>query len=122
MGKILCSFQALELIPYLDIADVSIEQARSRYMSSGSSQQSKNPNRYEAFFAALDCYSSSLSDIPGIPLPPNYPAFDVVSMQFCMHYAFESVQKARLMLENVTRWLRPGGRFIGTIPNAKFLL
>jgi hypothetical protein len=26
------------------------------------------------------------------------------------------------MLDNVTRFLRPGGVFIGTIPNAEFLL
>ncbi|KAF7338460.1 mRNA cap guanine-N7 methyltransferase [Mycena venus] len=43
-------------------------------------------------------------------------------MQFCMHYAFESIQKARCMLDNVSRWLRPGGTFIGTIPNADQLL
>lgn len=43
-------------------------------------------------------------------------------MQFCMHYAFESDAKVRCMLENVTRWLRPGGVFVGTIPNADQLL
>ncbi|KAL0577252.1 mRNA cap guanine-N7 methyltransferase [Marasmius crinis-equi] len=47
---------------------------------------------------------------------------DVVSMQFCMHYAFESEEKARCMLNNVSRWLRPGGIFIGTIPNSEQLL
>jgi len=45
-----------------------------------------------------------------------------VSMQFCMHYAFETEQKTRCMLENVTRYLRRGGIFIGTVPNADFLL
>jgi len=76
--------------------------------------------RFEASFAALDCYSESLSKA----LPPAKLAqpFDVVSMQFCMHYAFENLQKARCMLENVSRWLRPGGVFIGTIPNADQLL
>lgn len=48
--------------------------------------------------------------------------FDVVSMQFCMHYAFESEHKVRTLLENVTRYLRPGGVFVGTIPDAKNLL
>ena len=43
-------------------------------------------------------------------------------MQFCMHYAFETLQKARCMLENVSRNLRPGGVFIGTIPNSDLLL
>jgi len=39
-----------------------------------------------------------------------------------MHYAFETEQKARIMLENVSRWLRPGGIFVGTIPNSDQLL
>jgi mRNA (guanine-N7-)-methyltransferase len=43
-------------------------------------------------------------------------------MQFCMHYAFEAEEKARMMLHNVTTYLRPGGVFIGTIPNSRSLL
>ena len=105
-----------------DIAEVSVEQARSRYLSSAAANPIKSSSRFNAFFAALDCFSQSLSEIPNLPLPPRAPPFDVVSMQFCMHYAFESVQKARLMLENVTRWLRKGGRFVGTIPNDRLLL
>lgn len=101
----------------LDIAAVSIEQARSRYMSS------HPPSTFHAVFNTLDCYSYSLTDaIPPSELPPASKPFDVVSMQFCMHYAFESIEKTRLMLENVTRWLRPGGVFVGTVPNASLLL
>ena len=76
--------------------------------------------RFDATFAALDCYAESLSQA----FPPDklVQPFDVVSMQFCMHYAFETVQKARIMLENASRWLRPGGIFVGTIPNADQLL
>lgn len=43
-------------------------------------------------------------------------------MQFCMHYAFESLQKVRTMLKNVSDYLRPGGIFLGTIPNSDLLL
>jgi SAM-dependent methyltransferase len=98
---------------YADIASVSVDQARSRW-------ESLRAPRFDASFAALDCYTESLSKA----FPPAKLAqpFDVVSMQFCMHYAFENVQKARCMLENVSRWLRPGGVFIGTIPNAEQLL
>jgi len=97
----------------VDIASVSVDQARSRW-------ESLRAPRFDASFAALDCYTESLSKA----FPPAKLAqpFDVVSMQFCMHYAFENVQKARCMLENVSRWLRPGGVFIGTIPNAEQLL
>jgi mRNA (guanine-N7-)-methyltransferase len=48
--------------------------------------------------------------------------YDNVTMQFCMHYAFESPNKARMMMENVSRFLRSGGVFIGTIPDAGMLL
>ena len=96
-----------------DIAAVSVDQARSRW-------ESMRGPRFEANFAALDCYTEPLSKA----FPPAKLAqpFDVVSMQFCMHYAFETVQKARCMLENVSRHLRTGGVFIGTIPNADILL
>lgn len=106
----------------VDIAEVSVIQARSRYLASAAAHPSRVSNRFTAHFATLDCYTNPLSSDLSIPLPPKAAPFDVVSMQFCMHYAFESVQKARVMLENVTMWLRKGGRFIGTIPNDKLLL
>ncbi|KAI0637355.1 mRNA capping enzyme-domain-containing protein [Trametes polyzona] len=97
----------------LDIATVSVDQARHRHATSRGA-------RFVADFFALDCYSHVLSDA----LPPTLleTPFDVVSMQFCMHYAFESERKARIMLQNVSTWLRPGGIFVGTIPNAKQLM
>ncbi|PFH52378.1 hypothetical protein AMATHDRAFT_74175 [Amanita thiersii Skay4041] len=96
----------------VDIAAVSVEQARSRWEGMNSS--------FDAKFAALDCYTEPLSKAFA-PASLSQP-FDVVSMQFCMHYAFETVQKARCMLDNVSKHLRRGGVFIGTIPNADFLL
>ncbi|KAI0328103.1 hypothetical protein GY45DRAFT_1029121 [Cubamyces sp. BRFM 1775] len=97
----------------LDIAAVSIDQAQKRHSTSRGS-------RFVANFFALDCYSHVLSD--ALPLHLLENPFDVVSMQFCMHYAFESETKARIMLQNVSTWLRPGGIFVGTIPNAKQLM
>ena len=96
-----------------DIAAVSVEQAKSRW-------EELKGARFDASFATLDCYTESLSKAFS-PAKFAQP-FDVVSMQFCMHYAFETLQKARCMLENVSRNLRPGGVFIGTIPNSELLL
>lgn len=97
----------------VDIAGISVDQARQRY-------QITNAQKFEAHFAAIDCFTERLADA----FPPARLAhpFDVISMQFCMHYAFESIQKARCMLDNVTRYLRTGGVFIGTIPNSEQLL
>ena len=100
----------------VDIASVSIDQARFRYT------QLRGP-KYTAYFAAADCYSRLLSEVlPENVLPPMAAPFDVVSLQFCMHYAFESEEKVRTMLTNVTKWMKPGGRFIGTVPNDRWLL
>ncbi|KAG8684060.1 mRNA cap guanine-N7 methyltransferase, partial [Ceratobasidium sp. 395] len=98
----------------LDIADVSISQARDRYMELPPSQ------RFDAEFHAFDCFSSSISTVIS-PQRLKTP-FDVVSMQFCMHYAFESLPKVRMMLQNVSDYLRSGGIFLGTIPNSDLLL
>ncbi|KAG7092266.1 hypothetical protein E1B28_008630 [Marasmius oreades] len=97
----------------VDVASVSVDQARARW-------EGMKGHRYAASFASLDCYREPLSKAFSshqLALP-----FDVVSMQFCMHYAFETEEKACRMLDNVSRWLRPGGIFIGTIPNAEQLL
>ena len=96
-----------------DIAAVSVEQAKSRW-------EDLKGARFDASFATLDCYTESLHK--AFPPAKFAQPFDVVSMQFCMHYAFETLQKARCMLENVSRNLRPGGVFIGTIPNSELLL
>ncbi|BGP53675.1 hypothetical protein JCM8202_003556 [Rhodotorula sphaerocarpa] len=96
----------------IDIATVSVEQARSRW-------EEMRGRRFPAEFYTLDCFEESIDQV----LPPATTArpFDVVSMQFCMHYAFETEAKVRTMLENVVQHLRPGGVFIGTIPDARNL-
>ncbi|KAH9923971.1 mRNA capping enzyme-domain-containing protein [Epithele typhae] len=97
----------------LDIAQVSVDQARGRHGTSKGA-------RFTANFFALDCYTHGLAD--ELPAQLLATPFDVVSLQFCMHYAFESERKARTMLANVATWLRPGGVFIGTVPDADQLM
>jgi len=97
---------------FTDIAAVSVDQAQARW-------QGMRGQRFDAHFSAIDCYVNSL-DRAFTPAQLSQP-FDVVSMQFCMHYAFESLAKVRCMLDNVTRYLRKGGVFVGTIPNSEYL-
>ncbi|KAK9460203.1 mRNA capping enzyme-domain-containing protein [Lipomyces oligophaga] len=95
----------------VDIADISIEQAQDRY----------NTMRRKYFWAEFFA-----SDAFGIPIASRLPRdmyqavfpVDVISMQFCLHYAFETEAKARQMLENVSRSLKRGGKFFGTIPSS----
>lgn len=97
-----------------DIAAVSIEQAQERWESN------RGASRFHASFATYDFCTQNLEDA----FPPDVfsQPFDVVSAQFCIHYAFEKEETVRRMLSNISRYLRPGGVFIGTIPNAESLL
>ncbi|KAG8753512.1 mRNA cap guanine-N7 methyltransferase [Serendipita sp. 396] len=98
----------------LDLAIMSVNQARDRWLK-------WNGDKFEATFTQLDCYTHYLSEAEDLRPRILSEPFDVVTMQFCMHYAFETEEKVRIMLDNVTRYLRPGGRFVGTIPNSDIL-
>lgn len=129
--------QPIELYVGLDPADVSITQARDRYRTMSSrggggrggrgGHRRPPPNLFEGRFHVKDCYGESIEDLEIIhnvgfdPSPMNRRGFDVVSMMFSMHYAFESEHHARTMLRNVAGALKKGGRFIGCIPNSDIL-
>lgn len=126
--------QPIQLYVGLDPADVSITQARDRYRSmssrggrGGRGGHRGRPPPFEGRFYVKDCYGESIEDLEIIrqvgfdPSPMNRRGFDVVSMMFSMHYAFESETNARNMLRNVAGALKKGGRFIGAIPNSDIL-
>jgi len=138
LGKWQQAPQAVELYIGVDPAEVSIDQARERYaqMRSGGGRGGRGrrggnhggrPQRtFDAEFFAEDAFTYSLGDIPIIREIGFGPGsrwgpgggFDVVSMMFCMHYAFETEAKAKGMLANVAGSLKKGGRFLGAIPNS----
>ena len=128
--------QSIQLYVGLDPADVSIEQARDRYRNlasrggrggRGGHGRGRPSRLFDARFHVKDCYGESIEDIDIIqqvgfdPSTMNRRGFDVVSMMFSMHYAFESEHNARNMLRNVAGALKKGGRFIGCIPNSDVL-
>ncbi|KAJ3489688.1 hypothetical protein NLG97_g5947 [Lecanicillium saksenae] len=130
--------QAVQLYVGLDPADVSIEQARGRYRNMGNPRGGRGGGRgghhrgpparmFDARFHVKDCFGETIEDLEIIqqvgfdPSPMNRRGFDVVSMMFSMHYAFESEKNARNMLRNVAGALKKGGRFIGCIPNSDVL-
>ena len=92
---------------------------------------------FHAELSVKDCFGEWIGDVPivqevgidpsvgpdGNSMQQRWGAggFDVVSMMFCMHYAFENEAKARRMLKNVAGSLRKGGRFFGVIPNSDIL-
>jgi mRNA (guanine-N7-)-methyltransferase len=145
LGKWQQAPQSVELYVGLDPADVSIDQAKERYrqMSSrggggrggrggrGGYNSRPPPRLFQGEFYTQDCFGESIEknalvrdvgfDGSGGPSRFGGGGFDVVSMMFCMHYAFESEEKARCMLQNVAGALKKGGRLIGCIPNSDVL-
>ncbi|KAI9806525.1 MAG: mRNA cap guanine-N7 methyltransferase [Piccolia ochrophora] len=138
--------QSVDLYVGVDPAEVSIQQAQDRYkqMRDGGGRGGRggggrrSSRRFHAEFFVKDAFGEWLGDIPliqevgidGSAGPGGGGAassrwggggFDVVSMMFCMHYAFESESKARGMLRNVAGSLKKGGRFLGVIPNSDVL-
>jgi mRNA (guanine-N7-)-methyltransferase len=146
LGKWQQAPQSVDLYVGLDPADISIDQAKERYrqMSSrgpsgrggrggrgGYNNNRPPPRIFQGEFYVQDCFGDSIEKIAlvrdvgfdgsGGPSRFGGGGFDVVSMMFCMHYAFESEDKARQMLKNVAGALKKGGRFIGCIPNSDVL-
>jgi mRNA (guanine-N7-)-methyltransferase len=120
----------------VDPADVSIDQAKGRYIEMQRRRRGpRNPKPLEAHFFAQDAFGVSLANIPivrEVGFDPNAGpdvngtitarfssgGFDVVSMMFCLHYSYESETTARGMLRNVAGALKKGGRFLGVMPNS----
>ncbi|KAI1326529.1 mRNA capping enzyme [Xylariaceae sp. FL0255] len=136
LGKWQQAPQRVGLYVGLDPADVSITQAKDRYRQMGSQggrggrggrggyRGGRPQHLFDSRFVVKDCYGGTIGDVDIVqqvgfdPTPMGYGNFDIVSMMFCMHYAFETEEKARNMLRNVSGALKKGGRFIGCIPNS----
>lgn len=97
----------------IDISNASIQEAHKRYRSM------KNLD-YQVILITGDCFGESLGSVVE-PFPQCRFPCDVVSAQFCLHYAFETEEKARRTMINVTKSLRIGGYFFGTIPDSEFI-
>ncbi|RMZ81623.1 hypothetical protein DV737_g2369, partial [Chaetothyriales sp. CBS 132003] len=123
----------VELYVGLDPAATSIQQASQRYMEM-SRRRDRQASLFDGRFFAQDCFGESIASlkiINAVGFDPNVGdgtirrfgggGFDVVTMMFSMHYAFESETKVRTMLKNVAGSLKKGGRFIGVVPNSDAL-
>ncbi|XP_022094534.1 mRNA cap guanine-N7 methyltransferase-like [Acanthaster planci] len=97
-----------------DIAEMSLQQCEERYKELGN--RSHNPHEkvtFRAEFYKADLSKEVLSEMYEDPSIQ----FHLTSCQFSFHYSFESQAQAETMLRNACERLRPGGYFIGTVPN-----
>lgn len=97
----------------IDLSDQSIKEAIHRYRRSRC--------HFKAVFATGDAFKTTVPEILAPFKTEVNLEFDTVSMQFCLHYAFVNEESARRVLENVSRSLKVGGMFVGTIPSSDFI-
>jgi len=114
-----------------DIALESVRQAVDRYSElfarsrsrsgggggGGGYHHQQQPPLFTATWICADCTRVDLSRHI-----PTGLCFDIVSCQFALHYSFGSEATARGLLMNAASRLRPGGYFVGAIPNADELV
>ncbi|GAB2258786.1 hypothetical protein Droror1_Dr00014946 [Drosera rotundifolia] len=101
----------------IDIAEGSIEDCRTRYNGDADQNQRRKKFTFPARLICGDCFEAYLDKV----LVDDAP-FDVCSCQFAMHYSWSTEARAWRALENVSKLLRPGGIFIGTMPDANVII
>ncbi|KAI3913034.1 hypothetical protein MKW92_037747 [Papaver armeniacum] len=104
----------------IDIAQGSIQDCRTRYNGDQNNHHQRRWRSRFTFPARLlcaDCFEVRLDTV----LRDDGP-FDICSCQFAMHYSWSTEARARRALANVSALLRPGGIFIGTMPDANVII
>ncbi|GKB05712.1 mRNA cap guanine-N7 methyltransferase 1, partial [Tanacetum coccineum] len=101
----------------IDIAEGSIEDCRTRYNGDADHHQRRKKFTFPARLMSGDCFEVRLDRALADDAP-----FDLCSCQFAMHYSWSTEARARRALANVSSLLRPGGIFIGTMPDANVIV
>lgn len=92
----------------LDVSGASVEEARARLAA-----------RAAAARAAGATYLFERADLRRREGWSDGSEYDVVSCMFALHYFFESEAAARALLRTAAGCLRPGGVFLGIVPDGK---
>ncbi|KAK5772543.1 hypothetical protein F383_20413 [Gossypium arboreum] len=101
----------------IDIAEGSIEDCRTRYNGDADHHQRRKKFTFPVRLICGDCFEVRLDRVLADDAP-----FDICSCQFAMHYSWSTEARARRALANVSALLRPGGTFIGTMPDANVIV
>ncbi|KAG9153818.1 hypothetical protein Leryth_005943 [Lithospermum erythrorhizon] len=101
----------------IDIAEGSIEDCRTRYNGDADHHQRRKKFSFPARLICGDCFEVRLDRVLADDAP-----FDICSCQFAMHYSWSTESRARRALANVSALLRPGGIFIGTMPDSNVIV
>ncbi|CAE7451952.1 unnamed protein product [Symbiodinium natans] len=102
----------------IDFAEEAVEEAKRRYGDLVARGQKVGRREFAASFYAGDCRSAEVFNKLA---QDGCTEFDVVVCQFGLHYLLGAEEDARRLLQRVFSLLRPGGRFIATVPSCEVL-
>merc|ERR1719334_2253433 len=97
-------FRYLQALVGVDVADVSVQQARERYQTLTKQQRD---SIFGAEFHCVDCCKESILN----HLEDDKIRFDLTSCQFVYNYSFDTYPRAEAMLTNACKYLKIGGFF-----------
>jgi len=101
----------------IDFAAEAVEEAKRRYSTLCSKAQASGRPEFLADFRCGDLRkASTLEDVVR-----EGRSFDVVLCQLALHYLLSSEEAATRFLQHLVKLLRPGGRFIATVPSCEVL-
>ncbi|XP_057825677.1 mRNA cap guanine-N7 methyltransferase 1 isoform X8 [Cryptomeria japonica] len=94
-----------------------IEDCRTRYNCETDPLYRRKKFSFPARLICADAYEVRLDE----ELKHDAP-FDICSCQFALHYSWSTKERARRALLNVSTLLRPGGTFVGVMPDANVIV
>lgn len=102
----------------IDISRTAVDDARARFNEANARSYRGAP----ALVARLARADLGVTDLEAAGVLEPEEAFDAISIQFALHYLFQSEARALAFFRNIAGRLAPGGVFVGTIPDAAYLV
>ena len=95
----------------VDLSPGSVKEAERRYVEA----------RRKTFEAEFHC-GNAFDFAEMHRLITGETRFDLINCQFAMHYAFSTPDHVDELFKILAHFLKPGGKFVATVPDAEFIL
>ncbi|OLP84357.1 mRNA cap guanine-N7 methyltransferase [Symbiodinium microadriaticum] len=108
----------VESLVCVDFVAEAVAEARRRYSEMAARGHEAGRPDFAASFYTGDCSSAEVFNELA---QDGFSEFDVIVCQFGLHYLLGAEEDATRFLQRIFALLRPGGRFIATVPSCEVL-
>lgn len=110
----------VDLLVGVDLSSNNIQEWKARLTALKPSPKCRPPSRSEALVGDMAA-PSLVQDIRAALQPSHTAAFDLVAIQFALHYVCDSEARLDTLIESVKSVLKPGGYILLTFPDPRVL-